>query len=73
MNNNFYYACQHKANGKYYATVLTVHGSTNLCNLIDNYKQNGIITMNACKTLKSARDCVEKWNNDFKKNNIYLY
>ena len=66
----FYIVIQVKENNKYYAYTLKVSETDNL---LSKLTIKNIISANICQTKKQAREIIEYWNNNFIKENKFMF
>ena len=68
MNKNHFLVICLKNAGKEWAYVMTVRGTENLVNLLDDSR---ILTANICDSKKEAERIADMWNAQFKKAGIF--
>jgi hypothetical protein len=68
----FYYIITIEENKKYYSHVARISDNTNLKNH-SIFNQSGIISITPCSTLKEARFRVNSQNEQYMKDNVFMF
>ena len=69
MDKNTHYVITVETDGKYYASAITINNCNNLVGIL----QKNVKSMNACDSLKAAKEVAEEWNKGYKRDGIFLY
>lgn len=71
MNGYSYYVIGIEENGKHYATAERVANQNNLLAVFSKYRNAS--TVNACETMKEAKEIANFWNACYEKNGTYAF
>ena len=71
MTGNVWYALQRSENGKYYAHAWKLGRHINLASFVKDFPN--LVSMNACNTMKEAKEIANAWNEQFKANGTYMF
>lgn len=66
-----YLAATAKENDKYYSYIIPVKENQNILAVLKAHKN--IITADVCKTKKRAAEIITAWNEQHKKNGVYMF
>lgn len=71
MDNYVWYVLIRTENGKHYAHAFRLRQNQNIASFVHDYPN--ITHMNACPTMKYAKEIAQAWNESFKKNGTYMF
>ena len=71
MDNYVWYVLIRTVNGKQYANAVRLRQNQNIVSFVQDYPN--ITHLNACSTMKYAKEIAELWNESFKANGTYMF
>ena len=71
MSKNTWYVAQRTIKGRNAAHAFKLRNNQNIVGFDNDYP--GIVTLNACDSMKEAKEIAKAWNDSFKKNGTFLF